>query len=142
MYVKTKNGVYEITDKQYDILCGNLTEKEKENYKNVTSFGIGSVKEGTYQSILIKDILNKSEKPEELCDVFVVEDILNDVRYFKDYDDLIEDISYGSLHPTTIVYGAIWVEIKLQNGKTIHKPEPVAILNENGDFELIFKNDN
>ena len=73
MYIRTKDNIYEITDKQYDVLCGNLTKEEKENFKNITSFGIGSVEEGTYQSILIKDIFKHSENLAELCDGFTYE---------------------------------------------------------------------
>lgn len=73
MYIRTKDNLYEITNKQYDILCGNLTEEEKENFKNITSFGIGSVEEGTYRSVLIKDILKHSENLVELCDGFTYE---------------------------------------------------------------------
>ena len=74
MYIRTKDNLYEITDKQYDILCGNLTEEEKENYKNITSFGLGSIEEGSYESVLIKDILEYSENLQELCDLFIDEE--------------------------------------------------------------------
>lgn len=128
MYIRTKDNLYEITDKQYDILCGNLTEEEKENYKNITSFGIGSVEEGTHQSILIKDILKYSKNPEELCDEFVL--IRNSTRI----NQLVrtDDINYlkemmESDKRIVVVKGAIWTEWGLKY---------VAKMNDDGDLRL------
>lgn len=35
------------------------------------------------------------------------------------------------------IIGAIWVETKLSNGKTICRLEPIAFINDEGMFELI-----
>ena len=129
MFIRAKDEIFEVTKdtkgRKFIVVGKNKTLLDYETFIHSES-----------------DIISQSENLAKLCDVFVVEDTLNNVRYFEDYDDLVEEISYGSLHPATIVYGAIWVEIKLQNGKIIHKPEPVTLLNENGDFELIFINNN
>lgn len=125
MYIRTKDNLYEITDKQYDILCGNLTEEEQENYKNITSFGIGSVEEGTYQSILIKDVLKYSENLEELCDMFVyckrgfyeIYRQLDFAHYDKEY------IKNGGT-----IKGAIWTEWGLKY---------VVQVNESGGLDLV-----
>ena len=124
MYIRTEDNLYEITDKQYDILCGNLTEEEKENYKNITSFGMGSVEEGTYKSILIKDIFKYSESLVELCDEFVL--IERDAKpiIFKTLQGAINNKIYDD----EIIYGCIWT-----NKGLIY----VAKMNENGELELI-----
>ncbi len=124
MYIRTKDNLYEITDKQYDILCGNLTEEEKENYKNITSFGLGSVEEGTYQSILIKDILEYSENLEDLCDEFVLLERNAKPIIFKTLRGAINNKIYDD----ETIYGAIWTSKGL-----IY----VAKMNESGDLELI-----
>ena len=124
MYIRTKDNLYEITNKQYDILCGNLTEEEKENFKNITSFGLGSVEEGTYHSILIKDILKYSETLEELCDEFV---------YCKnDFYEMYRQLDYTHYDKEYIknggtIKGAIWTDKGL-----IY----VAKMNENGELKL------
>lgn len=123
MYIRTEDNLYEITDKQYDILCGNLTEEEKENFKNITSFGLGSVEEGTYHSILIKDILKYSENLEELCDEFVLIERNAKPIIFKTLQGAINNKIYDD----EIIYGAIWTEWGLKY---------VAKINESGDLKL------
>ena len=123
MYIRTEDNLYEITDKQYDILCGNLTEEEKENFKNITSFGLGSVEDGTYHSILIKDILKYSENLEELCDEFVLIERNAKPIIFKTLQGAINNKIYDD----EIIYGAIWTEWGLKY---------VAKINESGDLKL------
>lgn len=123
MYIRTKDNLYEITNKQYDILCGNLTEEEKENFKNITSFGLGSVEEGTYHSILIKDILKYSENLEELCDEFVLIERNAKPIIFKTLQGAINNKIYDD----EVIYGAIWTECGLKY---------VAKINESGGLKL------
>lgn len=106
MYIRTEDNLYEITDKQYDILCGNLTEEEKENYKNITSFGIGSIEEGSYESVLIKDILDYSENLQELCDEFVLIERNAKPIIFKTLQGAINNKIYDD----EIIYGGIWTD--------------------------------
>ena len=138
MYVRTKDGIYEITDKQYDILCGNLTEEEKENFKNITSFGTGSIEDGTYKSILIKDIVNKSEKLFELFDEFVCEWFDKEVNRYRHVYCRFKIGQSKELYrrdiplPTDVnfeIYAGIWV-----NGKGLIY---VAKMNDKGKLELM-----
>ena len=131
-YIKTTDGIFEISDKEYDLLCGNLTEREKEIYKNITSIGIGSIEEGTYKSILIKDIINQANTIEELCDGFYLEfgevfDITNvyEKERYKDFQNF-----YNQLNDTLIInaYGFI---------KTSKGLIYVAKMNEKGELCLI-----
>ena len=122
MYIRTGDNLYEITDKQYDILCGNLTEEEKENFKNITSFGLGSVEEGTYHSILIKDIFKYSENLEELCDRFVAKTC--DITEYWVETKLENAKMYCGVET---IYGAIWTDKGL-----IY----VAKMNDKGDLKL------
>ena len=129
MYVRTKDGIYEITDKQYDILCGNLTEEEKENFKNITSFGTGSIEDGTYKSILIKDIVNKSKKLFELFDEFVVIRNSTKINQLVRTDNL-EYLKEMMKEDKRIiaVKGAIWTDWGLKF---------IANMNNTGGLELI-----
>lgn len=98
-YIKTKDNIYEITDKQYDVLCGNLTDEEKEYYKNTVALGMGSIEEGNYKSIPIKDIIAKADTIEELCDGFYLDDgqeefCLDDV--FTNFDKFKSSCIYNN----------------------------------------------
>lgn len=140
-YIRTKDGVYEVTDKQYDLLCGNLTEEEKDKYKNITSISVGDFKEGTYKSIFIKDIINQSENLEELCDEFVMTHYFPETNYTKhevlkeDKDLMIKAVSLKKQHNEDKdlknefnIYGCIWTDDGL-----IY----VAKMNNEGKLELI-----
>lgn len=133
MYIRTKDNLYEITDKQYDILCGNLTDKEKENYKNITSFGLGSVEEGTYQSILIKDILEYSENLEDLCDLFYL-DRGGDIDINDFYDKYQFDVAKEYYLEEVKHFVPIKLKAYIDTDKGLIY---VAKMNENGELELI-----
>lgn len=72
---------------------------------------------------------------EELCDCFVLVDetlpphLDNDLKEITMYKTYIAG-SRGD------IFGAIWVEVKIPNGKSAFKLEPVAIF-EKGELELI-----
>ena len=103
-YIRTENGVYEL----------------KENSLSQTPIEI--------QNALITKNYKIADTIPELCDEFIVDDVINNIRYLEDYDDIIEDIYYGSLHPTTIIYGAIYT-----NKGLIY----IAKMNNKGELELI-----
>ena len=60
---------------------------------------------------------------------------VSDKRFYNDIAEWrsIKDFIIGG----NTVYGAIWVEIKLPNGKPVWRLEPVAIMNDKGELELI-----
>lgn len=128
MFVRTKDNIYEITDKQHDFLCGNLTEEEKKYYKNITAFSTGDVEKGTYKSILIKDIINQSRSPFALCDEFVV------IRNSTKINQLVRTDNIKYLKEMMkedkriiAVKGAIWTDWGLKY---------VAQVNESGGLDL------
>lgn len=129
-YIRTKdNNIYEISDKQYDVLCGNLTEEEKEYYKNIISLGIGSIEEGNYKSILIKDIIKQADNLKELCDLFITEnDYCGQISQFEYYDFEVARQNLN-IEDNDVLYGAIRVA-----GKGIFY---VAKMNNEGDLKLL-----
>lgn len=150
MYIRTKDGVYEVTVKQYNVLSGNLTEEEKEDYKNITSLGIGDIEKGTYKSIIFEDILFQSDNLEACCDEFVMTHYFPETNYTKrevlkeDKDLMIKAVRLKKQHNKDKdlknefnIYGCIWVEIKLPNNKLVFRLEPVVIMNEEGVLCLI-----
>ena len=84
--------------------------------------------------------VDKSETIPELCDEFVLientripsKPVVMDIHkngisdYFKNLKATIK-----------CIYGAIWVDIKLPSGRVVKRLEPVAIMNEKGDWELL-----
>ena len=138
MYIRTKDNIYEITDKQYDVLCGNLTKEEKEYFKNITSFGLGSIEEGTYKSVLIRDILNYSENMVELYDEFVCEWFDKKVNRYRHVYCSFKIGQSKELYRRDVplppdvdfeIYAGIWIKGK---GLTY-----VAKMNKEGDLDPI-----
>ncbi len=96
----------------------------------------------SFRVIFKTEPLSKSENLEELCDRYIG---ISDnkpmiIKYeFDEYYDEYGD-SYTKeelLMEYDIIYGCIWVEIKLPNNKSVFKLEPVIIMNDEGNFELI-----
>lgn len=113
MYIRTKDGVYEV--KKVEILCG-------------VKFYDYETREDFVNRIREEQIINQSESLEELCDEFVVVDKRNNVHYLMDYYDVCEELQDGRLYEKDIVYGAIWTSKGL-----IY----VAKLNEKGELCLL-----
>ena len=78
--------------------------------------------------------IKEADTIEELCDEIVIKDNLLNENAILLMKEKIN--SFNDVHCITI-YGAIWIEIKLQDGKSVYKLEPVAILDEDGKLELI-----
>lgn len=96
------------------------------------------------------DIVNQADTIEELCDEFVM------THYFKEnnytYREVLRAGKDSMIEATRLkkinnkskaiknefnIYGCVWIEIKLPKHKTVFRLEPVAIMNDKGDFELI-----
>lgn len=118
MYVRTKNGVYEVVGFNEECIIPSILIKVKNNYgkEKITHCCKG-------------DILNKSENLEELCDCFVYFDITHKVHTvfsLEEYKKYKQDKYWTcDLHTW---YGAIWTEWGLKY---------VAKMNENGELCLL-----
>lgn len=106
-FIKFGLAIYELIDEQHIIFKGR---KIKVDPKKMNYPKSDTLKDLFDEVIMVK----QDEKPHQL----------------RDYDDLSEV-------KDRTVYGAIWIEMKLSNGKKIYRLEPVAILNEHGSFELL-----
>ena len=86
MYIRTKDGVYEVKVNKYHelVYCKNN------------------------QIVLSCNILNQSENLEELCDEFVIRRIKNDYTFVWNEERNIGFNYFCSLPKIYIVYGAIW----------------------------------
>lgn len=104
----------------------------------------------SFRKIFKTEPLSKSENLEDLCDEFVM------THYFKEnnytYREVLRACKDSMIEATRLkkinnkskaiknefnIYGCIWIEIKLPNNKSVFRLEPVVIMNDKGDFELI-----
>lgn len=104
----------------------------------------------SFRKIFKTEPLLKSENLEDLCDEFVM------THYFKEnnytYREVLRAGKDSMIEATRLkkinnkskaiknefnIYGCIWIEIKLPKHKTVFRLEPVVIMNDKGDFELI-----
>ena len=92
-----------------------------------------------YSDILLsasKDwVIAKADTIEELCDEFVIADLLGNEKPILIIKSVVREMMRRTTN--TQIYGAIWVEIKLPNGKSVFRLEPVATLNDEGKLCLI-----
>ena len=109
MYIRTKDGVYELVDTYYMCVDGVETYMYDNNGRGVEISG--------------SQILNQSENLEELCDEFVAKTY--DITQYWVETKLENAKMYCGVE---IIYGAIWTDKGL-----IY----VAKMNENGKLELI-----
>ena len=118
MYIRTKDGVYELVDTYYMCVDGVETYMYDNNGRGVEIRG--------------SQILNQSENLEELCDEFVIEyaDGSNIISIHDNTKEFLKEHKY-ELKSGYIknVYGAVWVD-----GKGLIY---VAKMDENGELELI-----
>lgn len=137
-YIRTKDGVYKVseyndyaTHKRKD---STLVEKDKTSY------------------IKNENIINQSENLEDLCDEFVMTHYFKETNYthrkvLNEYEEMnlmIKAVRLKKINNKDKerknefnIYGCIWIEIKLPKHKTVFRLEPVVIMNDKGDFELI-----
>lgn len=123
-YIKTRDGIYEFRE-----LVGFETYLVAKSNEDSASL---------YQ-IEQKDIINKSDIIEELCDEWVV--------VHKDFHDLhnanthcLQSLrKYYEINKIEVsIFGAIWVEIKLPDGRSVFELKPVTKpLNDKGELELL-----
>ena len=113
MYIRTKDGVYEVDENSKGNECFLWV---KTNEANIV------------QCVWLNCIIKQSENLEELCDEFVVNfECFNRSYYFiykNSYDELKSDVQTFNYS----AYGAIWTSKGL-----IY----VAKMNDKGDLELI-----
>ena len=130
VYIKTKDGVYKISKilKNGDILIKGKFHINKE----------------------VADECFKSENLKELCDEFVMTHYFPETDYThrkvlnEDMDLMIKAVRLKKINNKDKelknefnIYGCIWVEIKVSKDKSVFKLEPVIIMNDEGNFELI-----
>lgn len=118
-YIRTKDGIYK------------LIEIRKNEYRMLNADGTVHLAHYESEDYKIADTI------EELCDEYVIVDKRNNVHYLMIYEDVIDEINNGRIYDEDVIYGAIWIEIKLPNGKSVFRLEPVAIMNEDGVLCLL-----
>lgn len=128
------------------------------SYNSALSFIGDLIKENlNYQNLLIelspyyKDCI-QSENLEDVCDEFVMTHYFKETGYthrkiLNEYEQLnlmIKAIRLKKqnnkdkeLKNEFNIYGCIWVEIKVSKDKSVFRLEPVVIMNDEGNFELI-----
>lgn len=110
MYIRTKDGVYEVD----------------ENSKGNEDFlWVKTNESNIVQLVWLNCILNQSENLEELCDRFVVME-----KEAKEVRNIVSFLAYAKLWATCKynIYGSIWCEWGLKY---------VAKMNDKGKLELI-----
>ena len=73
---------------------------------------------------------------EELCDEFVLVEKMREATYYHRSSNFNDFKSIAMLNERYTLYGAIWIEIKLPDGKSVFRLEPQAIMDK-GDLKLI-----
>lgn len=127
------------------------------SYNSAQNFISDLMKENlNYQNLVIElspyyKECSQSEKLEELCDEFVMTHYFPETNYTKrevlkeDKDLMIKAVRLKKINSKDKerknefnIYGCIWVEIKVSKDKSVFKLEPVVIMNDEGNFELIW----
>lgn len=106
----------------------------------------------SFRKIFKTEPLLKSENLEDLCDEFVMTHYFKETNYthrkvLNEYEEMnlmIKAVRLKKINNKDKerknefnIYGCIWIEIKLPKHKTVFRLEPVVIMNDKGDFELI-----
>ena len=116
MYIRTKDGVYEVDENSKGNDCFLWV---KTNEANIV------------QCVWLNCIINQSENLEELCDEFVI-CLKNTIPYtvdtFQRHELLRDRAKLFKFYGTDAIFGAIWT-----NKGLIF----VARMNDKGDLELI-----
>ena len=115
MYVRTKDGVYEVVGFDEECIIPSPLIKVKNNYG-----------EEKITHCCKDDIIAQSENLEELCDMFILIENADGQKIHSINYTLCDDLRNNKDNEG--IYGAIWTDKGL-----IY----VAKMNENGEFELI-----
>lgn len=109
MYIRTKDGVYEVEKEEFGLYCCKGLEMAVAPYD--------------------EEILKQSENLEELIDDFVIDWLPTNHKDIFKVDKYSKEVVKSCIgNNKTKVYGAIWTPKGLIF---------VAIMNENGDLEFI-----
>ena len=118
-YIRTKDNIYELSEKKLDP-CGEIFRVKVKN-----NFGFDEI-------ILKNEIIKQADTIEDLCDEYVLENIY-DIKYAKKvfiYQNKIDESIIELVKEKSInFYGAIWTECGLKY---------VAKMNLNGELELLW----
>lgn len=120
-YIRTKDGIYK------------LIEIRKNEYRMLNADGTVHLAHYEPEDYKIADTI------EELCDEFVLYcPIDNSKTTYKSMYALNKGLKKRLyIKDSLSIYGIIHIEIKLPNGKSVFRLEPVAIMNEEGKLVLI-----
>jgi len=114
-----------------DFRFRKLINKDGQAILRYSAVGRISGKRQNFSLCFCSPFIAASDTIQELCDAFVSPDRLRHITFmFGTFEEAIGSRRHD-------VLACIWAPVKLSNGETGYKLEPVATLNEKGELELL-----